>query len=159
MTALLWIARLLALAGFLDATYLTVTHFAGGAVACGPGGGCDIVLESRFATVGGVPIAAAGAVYYALASMLAWTPSAGWTRRVALAFAILTGTAFAVSLVLFGIQAWVLGAWCRFCLASAAITTLLFATALGLLVQGNRMARSSRLAGPPPPATANLPGP
>jgi uncharacterized membrane protein len=133
VTALVWIARLLALAGFLDATYLTAVHFTGGEVVCGPSGGCETVLSSRFATIGGFPIAAAGAVYYAVASLLAWTPVPAWSRRTAGAFAALTGTAFAVSAVLFLLQATVLHAWCRFCLVSAGITTILFACALALV--------------------------
>ncbi len=133
LIALVWIARLLALAGFLDATYLTAVHLSGGEVACGPNGGCDIVLASRFATVGGVPLAAIGIVYYVVANLLAWTPAQRWSRGVAGAFASLTGAAFAASATLFWIQASVLHAWCRYCLASAGITTLLFACALALL--------------------------
>jgi uncharacterized membrane protein len=138
LIALLWIARLLALAGFLDATYLAMSHYAGQAVACGAEGGCDIVLASRYATVGGVPIAVLGVVYYGLANVLVWTPPAAWRPRVAGLLAVLTGTGFAVSAVLFYLQAAVLGAWCRFCLASAGVTTLLFACALGLLVLSRR---------------------
>lgn len=133
MIALVWLARIFALAGFLDATYLTAVHFTGGEVVCGPGGGCEVVLTSRFATIGGFPIAAVGAVYYAVASLLAWTPMGAWSRRTAAAFAALTGTAFAVSAALFLVQATVLHAWCRFCLVSAGITTILFACALALL--------------------------
>jgi uncharacterized membrane protein len=133
LIALLWIARLLALAGFLDATYLTMSQYAGQEVACGPTGGCDVVLASRYATLMGVPISAFGVVYYAAASLLAWTPPAAWRPRIARLLAALTGTGFAVSAILFYLQAAVLDAWCRFCLGSAAITTLLFACALGLL--------------------------
>jgi uncharacterized membrane protein len=149
LIALLWIARLLALAGFLDATYLTVSHLAGQAVVCGPNGGCDVVLASRYATVGGIPIAAVGAGYYAVASMLAWTPPAAWRPRIAALLAALTGAGFAVSAVLFYLQAVVLDAWCRFCLASAAVTALLFACAL-LLLRASRQAPPIELTEAPP---------
>ncbi|HJU85742.1 MAG TPA: vitamin K epoxide reductase family protein [Gemmatimonadota bacterium] len=133
MTPAIWIARVLALVGFADAAYLTATHYAGSSVFCGASGGCETVLASEFATLGPVPIALVGAVYYALASLVAWTQAGSWSRTTARALAGLAGLAFAVSVVLFGIQAFALHAWCRFCLVSAAITTLLFATSIWIL--------------------------
>ena len=129
----IWIARVLALVGFADAAYLTATHYAGSSVFCGASGGCETVLSSEFATLGPAPIALIGAVYYALASLVAWTPAASWSRTTAGALAALTGLAFAVSVALFAIQAFELHAWCRFCLVSAAITTLLFATSIWIV--------------------------
>jgi uncharacterized membrane protein len=133
MTPPIWIARALALVGFADAAYLTATHYAGSSVFCGASGGCETVLSSAFATVGPVPIALVGAVYYALASLIAWTPAQSWSRATARSLVGLTGIAFAISAVLFAIQAFELHAWCRFCLVSAAITTLLFATSIWIL--------------------------
>ena len=133
MSPAIWIARALTLVGFADAAYLTATHYAGSSVFCGASGGCETVLSSEFATVGPVPIALVGAVYYALASLIAWTPVGSWSRTTARALVALAGLAFAVSAVLFAIQAFELHAWCRFCLVSAAITTLLFATSIWIL--------------------------
>lgn len=137
----MWTARLLALAGFLDATYLTVSHYSGADVACGPAGGCELVLTSRWATIGDVPIAAVGVAYYALASVLAWTPAESWGRRTSWALVVLTGAGFVFSAVLFWLQAAVIDAWCRFCLVSAAITTLLFLSAVALRFASGRLAR------------------
>ncbi|HEU4464646.1 MAG TPA: vitamin K epoxide reductase family protein [Gemmatimonadota bacterium] len=133
MSAGIWIARVLALVGFADAAYLTATHYAGSSVFCGASGGCETVLTSGYATLGPVPIALIGAGYYALASLLAWTPAGSWSRTTALALTGLAGLAFAVSAVLFGIQAFEIHAWCRFCLVSAAITTLLLATSIWIV--------------------------
>lgn len=129
----IWIARALALVGFADAAYLTATHFAGAPVFCGASGGCETVLTSDFATLGPIPIALIGAVYYAIASLIAWTPTSSWSGRTAALLAGLSGLALVVSGILFWIQAAVLDAWCRFCLVSAAITLLLFASAVGLV--------------------------
>jgi uncharacterized membrane protein len=117
-----------------------VSHYAGQSVVCGPTGGCDVVLASRYASLGGVPLAALGVAYYAVASALAWTPPAAWGPRIAGLLVALTGMGFAVSAFLFYLQAAVLDAWCRFCLASATITALLFACALGLLRAARRPA-------------------
>lgn len=133
MTTGIWIARGLALLGFADAAYLTATHYAGAPVFCGASGGCETVLTSDFATVGPVPVALVGTVYYAIASLAAWTPTGSWTRGTAAFLAGLTGLALVVSGVLFWLQASVIDAWCRFCLVSAMITVLLFATAVWLL--------------------------
>lgn len=133
MKAGIWIARVLALVGFADAAYLTASHYAGAAAFCGPSGGCETVLTSEFATLGPVPLALIGAVYYAVASLAAWTPLEVWSSRTAAFLAGLTGAGLAVTAVLFWLQASVIDAWCRFCLVSAAITTLLFATAIYLV--------------------------
>jgi uncharacterized membrane protein len=133
MAAGIWIARALALVGFADAAYLTASHYAGSSVFCGASGGCETVLTSDFATLGPVPIALVGAAYYALASLIAWIPATSWSRSTAGMLSGLSGLAFAVSAGLFALQAFEIHAWCRFCLVSAAVTTLLFATSLWLL--------------------------
>jgi uncharacterized membrane protein len=129
----IWIVRVLALVGFADTAYLTASHYAGAEVFCGASGGCETVLTSEFAMLGPVPVALLGAVYYAITSLAAWTPTDSWSRGTAIFLAGLTGLALAASGALFWIQAAVIEAWCRFCLVSAAITLLLFATAVWLL--------------------------
>jgi uncharacterized membrane protein len=133
LTAAVWTARLLALAGFLDAAYLTAHHYAGQAVACGPDGGCEAVLTSRYAEIGGIPVAVIGLGYYTVASLLAWTPRSSWTAGVARAFVGLEATALAVSATFVWLQAARIEAWCRFCLVSAGLTLLLFLTSLWIL--------------------------
>lgn len=133
MTFALWTARILALAGFLDAAWLTASHFAGEALTCGPGGGCEVVLTSEWATVGGVPVAAIGLAYYVLAVLIAWTPRGAWNRRIALVFAGVEGVALAVSGVLVWVQATRIHSWCRFCLFSALVTLGLFVCAVALV--------------------------
>lgn len=133
MTTALWTARVLALLGFLDAAYLTANHYAGTAVACGPGGGCEYVLTSRYATIGPVPVALLGLGYYAVASLIAWTPRDSWSRGLAGVFAGLEGLAVAASGTLVWLQYAVIHSWCRYCLVSAGLTLGLFLCALALL--------------------------
>lgn len=130
MIVAVWIARVLAVVGFLDTAYLTASHFAGSSLACGPTGGCDIVTTSRFATLGPVPLAAVGLAYYALVCVLAWTPVDAFGRRVAGTLVAITGAGTVVSALLVYLQAAVLHAWCRYCLLSASLTTLLFVCAI-----------------------------
>jgi uncharacterized membrane protein len=132
MTGILWIARALALVGFLDATYLTATHYGAGSLACGPGGGCDIVTTSQYAIVAGVPVALLGLIYYVVVNLIVWTPSSGWSRSLGIAFVAITAVAVATSAVFVYLQAAVIDAWCRYCLVSAAVSLGLFLTALAL---------------------------
>lgn len=128
----IWIARLLALLGFLDATYLTATHYSGAALACGPGGGCELVTTSAYSMVGGVPIAVIGAAYYVVVNAIVWGAPTLWTRRKALGLLVITGAAVVISGGLVYLQAAVIHAWCRYCLVSAGVSTALLATAIVL---------------------------
>lgn len=132
MKSALWTARILAVAGFLDAAWLTASHLSGQTLTCGPGGGCELVLTSRYATVAGVPLAAVGVAYYVVATLIAWTPRDAWTRRLARVFLALETGALLFSGGLFWLQWARIHAWCRFCLFSAAVTTGLFVCAVVL---------------------------
>ncbi len=132
MIGILWIARVLALAGFLDAAYLTATHYGAASLACGPGGGCDIVTTSQYATVAGVPLAVVGLVYYVVVNLIVWTPPSGWSRTLGVAFVAITAVAVTMSAFLVYLQAVVIDAWCRYCLVSAGVSTGLLLTAIAL---------------------------
>ena len=123
------LAALLALAGLGDAIYLTAQHLLGNSIRCTVTGGCSEVLGSSYATVAGYPLAAVGAVAYFTAFSLA-TLAAFGSRRAGNLFAVLVALMFAASLWLVYLQAFVLHAFCQYCLLSAAITTLLACVAV-----------------------------
>jgi uncharacterized membrane protein len=124
LSRLFALAAVLALVGLADAVYLTVEHLTGRSVRCSVTSGCSEVLASPYATVGGYPLAFFGAVAYFTAFSLA-TLAAFGSERAAKLLAVLVGLMFAMSLWLFYLQAFVLHAFCQYCLLSAAITTLL----------------------------------
>ncbi len=114
----------IALVGLADASYLTVMHLTGDDVACGPGGGCSAVLSSAYASIGKIPTAGFGALAYFVAFSCATLVAFGYLRaRIALNLLVLL--MFAASLGLLYLQAFVLHAFCPFCLLSAALTFLL----------------------------------
>lgn len=118
-------AAVLALVGLLDSLYLTAEHLSGRSVRCVVVSGCDAVLSSGYATVfGNVPLAAAGAAAYFLAFSLA-TLAAFNYRGARLPLAILVALMFLFTLWLLYVQAFVLSAFCTYCLISAAVTTAL----------------------------------
>ena len=122
-------AALLSLLGLADAIYLTVEHVTGQSVRCTIIAGCSEVLSSSYAAVGSVPLAAIGAAAYFSAFSLATLAAFGY-RLAATLLMLLTIAMFLVSLWLIYLQAFVIHAFCQFCLFSALITLLLLAVAL-----------------------------
>jgi uncharacterized membrane protein len=96
----------------------------GRSVRCTVTSGCSEVLASPYATIGGYPLAAFGALAYFTAFSLA-TLAAFGSERAGKLLAVLVALMFAMSLWLFYVQAFILHAFCQYCLLSAAITTLL----------------------------------
>ena len=121
------VASVLALIGLADSVYLTVKHFTAEPVPCSVIEGCETVLTSSYAEFAGVPIAAFGAAAYfaafSLAILAAYGNRAAWTLLGVQSFLMA-----AVSAVLIYLQAFVIGAFCQFCLVSAGTSFGLFIT-------------------------------
>lgn len=119
--------------GFLDALYLTVSHYAGAAPACGVFDGCAVVAASAYAAIGGVPLALLGVIYYFSIFLLfldyLWR---GNKRSVRLAVG-LAGAGFLISLYFLYLQIYVIEAICLYCVASAIISTAIFFFGLAVL--------------------------
>lgn len=124
-----WIAAIIALLGLADATFLTVAHLTGDDAVCGSMAGCSTVLGSKYAAIHGIPTAAFGAFAYFTVFSLAILVAFGY-RQMRPFLAVLVGAMFIASLYFLYLQAFVLHAFCPFCLFSAAMTFLL----AGLLV-------------------------
>ena len=125
----LMIMAVIALAGLADATFLTVAHLAGDDSVCGPSAGCSQVLGSAYAAIRGIPTAAFGAFAYFVAFSCAVCAAFGYRgARRALNFTI--AAMFLATLWFLYLQAFVLHAYCPFCLFSAALTFLLSGLAL-----------------------------
>jgi uncharacterized membrane protein len=128
---------LLALLGLLDAAYLTLEHYRPQvALVCPLGGGCETVQASRWSTLppgNGVPVAALGICGYGLLVVVAL---AGLHRErigplpLAPLLLALASLGVIVSAFLVGLQAFVIGAYCTWCLASAALEALCWLAAL-----------------------------
>lgn len=124
---------LLALVGFFIALYLLFyAQGAFGTLLCGEGG-CETVQSSEYAVFAGVPVPLIGVIGYALllgTALAGLQPGPGRSRGLAIAIFLLASAAFAFSMYLTGIEAFVLNAWCRWCIASAVVATLIFVAAL-----------------------------
>ncbi|CAN5490385.1 hypothetical protein BH18ACI3_BH18ACI3_07400 [soil metagenome] len=112
-------AVVVALAGLVDAMYLTVKHYTEEPVPCSIIEGCEMVLTSSYAEIAGVPLAALGAAAYFTAFSLALLAAFG--NRFAWTFFGIQSIIMAlVTAWLIYLQAAVIGAFCQFCLISAA---------------------------------------
>ena len=123
-TLLLTFAAIVSLAGLADAMYLTVQALTGETLSCGGSPDCFRVLGSPYAKVGGVPLALLGAVAYFSVFTFATFAAFGYARARTLLVPLI-GAMFLVTMWLLYLQAFVLHAYCRYCLFSAAITFLL----------------------------------
>jgi uncharacterized membrane protein len=118
------VAAIVALFGLADGIYLTVEHVTGRTAECIASSGCQDVLSSKYAAIGPVPLAALGALAYFTVFSLALLAAFGFARCRSL-FALLVALMFAMTLWLFYLQAFVLHAFCDYCLFSAGVTTVL----------------------------------
>jgi uncharacterized membrane protein len=118
-------ASIIALIGLADAAYLTVSHYTKEPVPCSIVEGCETVLTSSYAELAGVPIAAFGAAAYFAAFSLAILAAFG-NRATWMLFGIQSFLMATVSVYLVYVQAFVIGAFCQFCLISAATSVGLF---------------------------------
>jgi uncharacterized membrane protein len=123
------IAGLFCVLGLADATYLTVLALTGETAACSGQAGCFEVLGSAYSKVAGIPVAAFGVAGYFTAFTFAVFAAFDYARARNF-FALTVGIQFAATLWLLYVQAFVLHAFCRYCLFSAAICFLL----MGLVV-------------------------
>ncbi|MFN7949818.1 MAG: vitamin K epoxide reductase family protein [Blastocatellia bacterium] len=115
---------LVSLIGLSDSIWLTALHLSGRSARCTILSGCSEVLSSSYAVIFGVPLAALGALAWFTAFSLSTLAAFGWLR-VRLALEILAALMLMMSVRLFLIQAFVLHAFCEFCLLSAVMTLLL----------------------------------
>jgi uncharacterized membrane protein len=128
-TALYTIVAIVALAGLADATYLTVQALTGETLSCGGSPDCFRVLGSSYGKVGGIPVAMFGALAYFTLFSFATFAAFGyvWAPRFV---ALLAAAMFLSTLWFLYVQAFLLHAYCRYCLFSAALTFLI----AGLLI-------------------------
>ena len=118
------VAAIVSLVGLADATYLSVQALTGETLGCGGSPDCFRVLGSSYARIGGIPVALFGLLAYFSAFSFATFAAFGYARARILLIPTI-GAMFLATLWLLCVQAFLLHAYCRYCLFSAAITFLL----------------------------------
>jgi uncharacterized membrane protein len=123
----------LSLIGLYVALYLSLWKLGlVGSMVCGLGS-CEVVQTSRYAYLLGVPVAFYGVAGYLailMASLVGLQPRFQGRLGVTKLLVALGGVGTAFSLYLTYVEAFVLNAWCRWCLVSAFLILAVFGTAL-----------------------------
>jgi uncharacterized membrane protein len=128
-TILYVVIAIVAVAGLADATFLSVQALSGETLSCGGSPDCFRVLGSSYSKIGGVPVALLGAFAYFCVFAFATFAAFGYARARTFLIPIV-GAMFLATLWFLYVQAFLLHAYCRYCLLSAAITFLI----AGLLI-------------------------
>jgi uncharacterized membrane protein len=133
----------IAILGAVITGYLAISHFQGQAVAC-PTSGCDAVLSSKYAKLGGLPLSLFGTLAYASMALFSLGPLAlsdsqqkdlrkkledwTWLLLLAGAIAMVVFSGYLMWLLFFKINAGI----CIYCVASATFTmSMLLLTLFG----------------------------
>ncbi|HTK24014.1 MAG TPA: vitamin K epoxide reductase family protein [Gaiella sp.] len=112
-----------AVAGVAVAGYLTYVHYQPDALICTSHGGCETVQKSSYAELAGIPVALLGLLAWsAVLVLVAWDSELARTLVAAVA---LGAAGFAIYLVT--LQAFVIDAWCIWCMVNDLVLVPLLA--------------------------------
>jgi uncharacterized membrane protein len=129
----LWLMRVFALAGIGVSAYLTWAHIAHQSVVCGQSQDCDIVQQSVYSEIAGIPVALLGLMAYsalfALMLLRGRVPSY-WGSYLPLAIFGISLVGVLYSAYLTYVELFVIYAICRWCVSSAFIITAIFVLSL-----------------------------
>jgi uncharacterized membrane protein len=128
----MWMA-LVSLAGLFLGAYLTLYKLGFiGTLACGISS-CETVQTSRWSVFFGIPVATWGVGFYALMLVLVLVslqPRFAESRPLASGMLVLSAWGVLFTAWLNYLEAFVIHAWCEWCLGSAAMVLVLFVLAL-----------------------------
>jgi uncharacterized membrane protein len=123
------VIAILAFIGMVDALYLSIKRNAG-PIPCHITRGCTDVLTSKYSEVASIPLSWFGLAFYVTVFSLAvFTVFEDPSRPSGVplkAIFYVSGVALIISGLLVGIQAFVLKAFCEYCLLSAALVLIIF---------------------------------
>jgi uncharacterized membrane protein len=106
--------------------YLTAKRFIGGPIPCFVFTGCDTVAQSPYALLFGVPLSALGIFYYLSVILLAIFYFETKQQGAMKLFSVFSVVGFLASVYFVYLQAFVIKAFCFYCLLSAVTSTTLF---------------------------------
>jgi protein-disulfide isomerase len=128
-----------AIVGAAASTYLLVEYVTGQPGVCLTGSGCDLVRASAYAYPLGIPTPLIGLVFYLVCAWLVLRTIDRSSLATVPAPVLLVAAAAAgavASMVLTGLEAFVIKAFCSWCLVQAAASLVLFGAAVGLARTG-----------------------
>ena len=119
------ILLILSFLGFLDSAYLTILHYQNSLPPCSVTSGCEEVLASAYSTLGPMPIALFGVIFYLAVIVLCLFLTTNYKKIYLKILYLFIFVGFVVSVILFEVQAFILRSFCQYCVLSEVITTAL----------------------------------
>lgn len=116
--------------GFLDSTFLTIQHYSNDPFSCPLFGGCDLVTNSVYSEILGIPIALLGAFYYATIFILSLYSFLFNNKKGLILTSQLSLAGLLASLILIYLQVYVIQAICFYCMVSAFSSISIFAISM-----------------------------
>lgn len=131
------LSLVLALAGLGLSSYLTYVHYNIDALVCGTGS-CEIVQTSKYSEMFGIPIALFGMAMFIviIAGIVLRALRPEYSDLIGTGIVVILLTAVLYWVYLSYLEAYVIHAWCQWCIASSGVTLAL------LLTEGYRWYRN-----------------
>jgi uncharacterized membrane protein len=130
-------ALVLAGLGFADATSLTIDHYSNFSLPCTITDGCEIVTNSAYSFILGIPVALLGALYYVSVLLAVYIILEFGAKHYLKYVAIASTAGFVFSAWFVYVQLFILHAICQYCMFSAASSTALFIASMTYLWQSS----------------------
>lgn len=120
-TTVIWTILVLSIAGFADAAFLAIKKLVGSPIVCSGFNGCGVVDASPYSSIAGIPVAVFGTLFYAITILLLVQFLLRKQKRIFTVTSALLIGGGVVAVALIGLQAFVIHAWCQYCLISDTI--------------------------------------
>lgn len=119
---------ILAFAGLADSAYLAQHEASGTPLICNIQNlsGCNIVANSQYSRIFGIPVADFGVLFYSIIFVLAALELVLFDRLLRRVLQVFALVGLATSVVTTLVQIFLIQALCIYCLASAVITVIIF---------------------------------
>jgi len=117
---------LVSLLGFMDSTYLAVKKLTGSEVTCTIVHGCDTVTSSSYSEIFGIPVALLGSLFYLMILVLSIAYLDRKKEKLLSCISKLTWIGLIASVYFMVVQAFILHAYCIYCIGSAITSSTLF---------------------------------
>lgn len=124
------IILILSIIGVGDTSYLTIKRYTHDSVNCSIFEGCDFVTTSSYSAILGVPVAVLGIIFYLSVFVLTVLYLRSKNKKFMVSLLGLSSVGFLMSMWFVYTQAFILDAYCLYCLVSAGLSTIIFILSL-----------------------------
>ena len=126
----------LSILGIFDTVYLTVKRYShDSSINCSIFEGCDFVTTSSYSAILGIPVAVLGIIFYVGIFVLSFLYLRSKNRKFIVSLLGLSSIGVLMSFWFLYTQAFILNAFCLYCLVSAGLSTTIFMLSLIMMIK------------------------